>query len=49
VRPAAGIAYTLEEEPHGSEQQSQEVGDGVHAMLVERIARELDPNGVLAA
>jgi glycolate oxidase FAD binding subunit len=41
VRPAAGVAYT----PGGSEQQ----GDERVEVLVERIRRELDPNGVLAA
>ncbi len=43
VRPAAGVAYTAEEQPSGSEPQSP-----VEA-LIERIRRELDPNGVLAA
>jgi glycolate oxidase FAD binding subunit len=42
VRPAAGVAYT----PSGSEPQS---ADRALAPLVERIRRELDPNGVLAA
>ncbi len=43
VRPAAGVAYTADEQPSGSEPQS-----AVEALL-ERIRRELDPNGVLAA
>jgi glycolate oxidase FAD binding subunit len=42
VRPAAGVAYT----PSGSGPQSADRGI---APLVERIRRELDPNGVLAA
>ena len=42
VRPAAGVAYTA----GGSEPRSP---DGGSATLVERIRRELDPNGVLAA
>jgi glycolate oxidase FAD binding subunit len=42
VRPAAGVAYT----PRGSEPRSADRG---LAPLVERIRRELDPNGVLAA
>jgi glycolate oxidase FAD binding subunit len=42
VRPAAGVAYT----PTGSEPQSADRG---LAPLVERLRRELDPNGVLAA
>ena len=43
VRPAAGVAYTAEAQPSGSEPQS-----AVEA-LVEQIRREFDPNGVLAA
>jgi glycolate oxidase FAD binding subunit len=42
IRPAAGVAYT----PSGSEPQG---ADRSLAPLVERIRRELDPNGVLAA
>jgi glycolate oxidase FAD binding subunit len=42
VRPAAGVAYTTS----GSEPQGED--DGA-SRLVERIRRELDPNGVLAA
>jgi hypothetical protein len=41
VRAAAGVAYT----PSGSEPQGDERANA----LVERIRRELDPNGVLAA
>jgi glycolate oxidase FAD binding subunit len=42
VRPSAGVAYTTSgSEPHGHD-------DGVQRLL-ERIERELDPNGVLAA
>ena len=42
VRPAAGVAYT----PSGSEPQGADRGV---APVVERIRRELDPKGVLAA
>jgi glycolate oxidase FAD binding subunit len=42
VRPAAGVAYTP------SDTVSQDAGDGVRA-LVERIRRQFDPTGVLAA
>jgi hypothetical protein len=42
VRPAAGVAYTA------SDTVSQGVDDDA-LRLVERIRRELDPNGVLAA
>lgn len=48
VRPAAGIAYTRDENPSGSEPQSPETPDAVHS-LVRRIERELDPRGVFAA
>ena len=44
VRPSAGVAYT----PSGSEPQGAQTPDGV-AILVERIRRQFDPNGVLAA
>ena len=44
VRPAAGVAYTADEAPSG-ELSPQ----GIQTLLVERIQRELDPNGVLAA
>ncbi len=44
VRPAAGVAYTSEEQPSDTVSQ----GDAL-ATLLERIRRELDPNGVLAA
>ena len=47
VRPAAGIAYDGEEQPSGSEPQSQEVDDRVRE-LVRKIERELDPRGVFA-
>ena len=47
VRPAAGLAYASEEQPSGSEPQSQEAGDRVRE-LVRRIERELDPRGVFA-
>jgi glycolate oxidase FAD binding subunit len=43
VRPSAGVAYTASEMPSGSEPQ------GDVDRLLERIRRELDPNGVLAA
>jgi glycolate oxidase FAD binding subunit len=46
VRPTAGLAYTREEQPSGSEPQSHEAGDRVRE-LVRRIERELDPHGVL--
>jgi glycolate oxidase FAD binding subunit len=44
VRPSAGVAYT----PRGSEPESAQLPDDV-ALLVERIRRQFDPNGVLAA
>ena len=44
VRPAAGVAYTSDEQPSDTVSQ----GDAL-AILLERIRRELDPNGVLAA
>jgi glycolate oxidase FAD binding subunit len=47
VRPAAGLAYTLEEQPSGSEPQSSEAIDKARE-LVRRIERELDPRGVFA-
>ena len=46
VRPAAGVAFTLERLP--SVGQSQGASRGAEA-LVERIRQELDPRGVLAA
>jgi glycolate oxidase FAD binding subunit len=46
VRPAAGIAYTAHPEP--SDTVSQGSPDGLQRLL-ERIARELDPRGVLGA
>ena len=46
VRPAAGLGYTPQEQPSGSEPQSHDVGDTVRG-LVSRIERELDPHGVL--
>ena len=46
VRPAAGLGYTPQEQPSGSEPQSHDVGDTVRG-LVRRIERELDPHGVL--
>ncbi len=44
VRPASGVAYSADESPSGSLLQ----GD-VETRLLERIRRELDPNGVFAA
>ncbi len=44
VRPAAGVAYTADEAPSGELSPR-----GIQTLLVERIRRELDPNGVLAA
>ena len=46
IRPAAGVAFTLE--PIPSIDQSQSDSRGAH-VLVERIRQELDPRGVLAA
>lgn len=46
VRPSAGVAYALQK--GASADQSQALS-GAHAALVARIARELDPGGVLAA
>jgi FAD/FMN-containing dehydrogenase len=43
VRPAAGVAYTTEDQP------SDTLSQGAVTTLVERIRRELDPTGVLAA
>jgi glycolate oxidase FAD binding subunit len=43
VRPSAGVAYTADE-PSGSEPQGE-----TSRLLLERIQRELDPNGVLAS
>jgi len=48
VRPAAGLAYTREEQPSGSEPQGREAGNSVRE-LVRRIELELDPRGVFAA
>ena len=48
MRPAAGLAYTREEQPSGSEPQGREAGDRVRE-LVRRIELELDPRGVFAA
>ena len=47
VRPSAGVAYTLEELPSGSEPQSADAADAVQR-LSERIRLAFDPNGVLA-
>jgi glycolate oxidase FAD binding subunit len=47
VRPAAGLAYTRDESPSGSEPQSREASDFLPD-LVRRIERELDPRGVFA-
>jgi glycolate oxidase FAD binding subunit len=47
VRPAAGLAYTRDERPSGSEPQSRETRDFLPD-LVRRIERELDPRGVFA-
>jgi glycolate oxidase FAD binding subunit len=44
VRPSAGLAYTADESPSDTVSQ-----DEIGRLLVERIQRELDPNGVLAA
>jgi glycolate oxidase FAD binding subunit len=49
VRPAAGVAYTLDEEPSGSEPQRGEPAADPLRELVRRIERELDPRGVFAA
>ena len=49
VRPAAGIAFTRDECPSGSEPQSRETADDLVHELVRRIERELDPRGVFAA
>jgi glycolate oxidase FAD binding subunit len=47
VRPASGVAYTAD--PGPSDTVSQGVSDPVLRQLLERIAGELDPQGVLAA
>ncbi len=44
VRPAAGVAYSRDAVPSDSSSQGE-----AETLLVERIRRELDPNGVLAA
>jgi len=44
VRPSAGVAYTADELPGGSEPQGE-----LARLLFERIRRELDPKGVLTA
>ena len=49
VRPAAGIAFTRDECPSGSEPQSREAAADLVHELVRRIERELDPRGVFAA
>ena len=46
IRPAAGVAYTAEP---ASYNLLRGESDGTGGRLVERIARELDPRGVLAA
>ena len=48
ARPAAGLVYTRDELPSGSEPQSREASDFL-AGLVTRLERELDPRGVFAA
>jgi glycolate oxidase FAD binding subunit len=47
VRPAAGVAYTATETP--SDTVSQGASGDAQGRLLESIARELDPRGVLAA
>jgi glycolate oxidase FAD binding subunit len=47
VRPASGVAYTADPAP--SDTVSLGVSDPVLRQLLERIAGELDPQGVLAA
>lgn len=47
IRPAAGVAYTAAESP--GDTVSQDDPADARRRLVERIARELDPHGVLAA
>ncbi len=49
VRPAAGIAFTRDECPSGSEPQSRGTAADLDRELVRRIERELDPRGVFAA
>jgi hypothetical protein len=49
VRPAAGIAFTRDERPSGSEPQSREAAGALVHELARRIERELDPRGVFAA
>ncbi len=44
VRPAAGVAYSADDVPSNRLLQGE-----VESLLIERIQRELDPNGVLAA
>jgi len=44
VRPSAGLAYTADDLPSDTVSQSE-----IGRLLLERIRRELDPNGVLAA
>jgi len=44
VRPAAGVAYSGDDVPSNRLLQGK-----VESLLIERIQRELDPNGVLAA
>jgi glycolate oxidase FAD binding subunit len=47
IRPSAGVAFAAG--PVASVDQSQALSAAGHDALVERIARELDPRGVLAA
>ena len=48
VRPAAGLVYTRDELPSGSEPQSREAASGSLAGLMKRIEQGLDLRGVFA-